>query len=309
MTIAFLAGILLLYFGSEALVKGGSSLALRLNIQPLIIGLTVIAISTSSPELTVSVQAAWTSHGDILVGDIVGSNIFNIAGILCFCAIFRNLPIKKQAIKLDWPVMFLAYLLLTVFLLDGRIPRWGGFIFLVLVVLYLFALFFVTKRKIFHESEIPEVTEQPLKNVYLDIFLIVGGWAVLIYGGHLVVASAILFAQYFGLSEATVGLSVVAIGTSLPEMSCSFVAMLRKKHDILVGNIIGSNIFNVFFVTGLSAMIRPIEMTNIRYLDIGMMFLTGMLVFPFFQKKLLISRIWALILFLCYLSYVFLLYF
>lgn len=308
MGLAILAGVLLLYFGSEALVRGASSLALRLNIKPLIIGLTVIAFCTSSPELVVSIKAVLTGHGDISAGDIIGSNIFNIAGILAFCSLFRVIPLEQHILRFDLPVMFLGYFIFSIFLLTGKISRGVGIFFIFLLIVYTLSLYFTPKRKLFKEKEILEEIEKPLKNICLDVLFILGGLSMLIYGGHLVVTDAISLAKLIGISEASIALSVVAIGTSLPEVSCCLVALWRKKYDILVGNIIGSNIFNLFAVIGIAATIKPIYVVNIRFLDLGMMFLTGFLLFPFFQKNQNIPRIKAAFLFSSYLVYIFFIY-
>jgi cation:H+ antiporter len=303
MGLGFFVSILLLYIGSEALIRGGSSLALRLNIKPLVVGLTVVAFSTSSPELVVSIKAALTRHGDISAGDIIGSNIFNVAGILSFCALFKAIPLNKQILKFDLSVMFLAYFLFSVFLLTGKFSRLAGIIFVSLLIIYTLALYYISKNKTFKEKEIIEEIEKPLKNIYFDLTFIVGGLSSLVYGAHLLVTSAIYLAKLMGINEASVALGVVAVSTSLPEVSCCLIALRRKKYDILVGNIIGSNIFNIFSVVGIASLVTPIEVVNIRLLDLGMMFLTGVFLFPFFQKKSILYRSKAAILFCFYLLY------
>ncbi len=308
MVVAFFAGILFLYLGSEALVRGGSSLALRLNIRPLIVGLTIIAISTSSPELVVSIKAVLINHGDISIGDVVGTSIFNVAGILSFCTLFGSIPLKKQIVKFDLPVMVLAYILLSIFLMIGKIPRWAGIFFVFLIIAYILALYFHPKLKHSKEKNVSDEITPPLKNIYLDLLFILAGLSILIYGGQLVVTSAIFFARLIGINEASIALSVVAIGTSLPEVSCCLVSLRKKKYDLLVGNIIGSNIFNIFSVIGIASTIRPIDKINIRFLDLGILFLTGTILFPFFQKKSDFSRIKGVSLILLYVAYILFLY-
>lgn len=312
MGFAFIIGIVLLYLGSEALLRGGSSLALRLKINPLIVGLTIIAFSTSSPELVVSIKATLTNHGDISVGNVIGANILNVAGILGFCALWRPIPLKNQVLKFDLPIMFLAYFLFFLFVLGGNISRWVGILFVSLLIVYTLILYFAPKRIAGKErkiaKKIAEEIEQPLKNIYLDLSFILFGFLSLIYGGDLLVGGTIYLARIMGINEASIALSIVSAGTCLPEICCSLVALWRKKYDILVGNIIGSNIFNIFFVIGVAAVVDPIQIVNIRLVDLGMMFLTGIFIFPLFEKDSVFPKIKAALLLGLYFIYIFFLY-
>ncbi|PIS02888.1 MAG: calcium:proton exchanger [Chlamydiae bacterium CG10_big_fil_rev_8_21_14_0_10_42_34] len=304
MTVFYLIlGVFLLYVGSEALVRGGTSLSLRFRIKPLIIGLTVIAFGTSSPELFVSVKATLAGHGNISAGDIVGSSIFNIAGILSFCALFGAIPLKKQLIKFDLPVMFLGYVLLSYFFLTGMVPRWAGVMLICLLILYLLAIYLIPKRRLLQEKEIEDEIGRPLKNVFWDLIYIFGGLAALIYGSQEIISSAIHIAKEMGINEGKVSLGIVAIGTSLPEVSCCLVALWYKRYDILVGNLIGSNVFNVFSVIGCAATISPIEVNQISYIDLSMMFFSGAFVFPLLQEEAKYPRFKGATLLAVYIAY------
>lgn len=306
MVLAFVAGIFLIYLGAEILVRGGASLALRFKIPPLVIGLTVIALGTSSPELFVSLKAIFANHADISVGDIVGSNIFNTAGILSVCAIFQQLPLKNQILKFDLPITLFAYVLLSLFSFFGIIPRWAGVLFILLIIGYILAVYFFPKERTFFEKQEIEAVEEvgkPLKNVNLDFIFILGGISALIFGSNLFIEGAIHLAKLMGLDDATIGLSIVAISTSLPEVSASIVALKRKKFDLLVGNIIGSNIFNIFGVLGIASLVHPIKVSEIEIADLSMMFLTTIFLFPFFQKKNTLPKIKGAVLFFGYLVY------
>ncbi len=308
MWFSFFIGIVLLYLGSEALVRGSSSLAIRFNIKPLIIGLTVIAFGTSSPELVVSIQAVLTQHAEISLGDVIGSNIFNVAGILSFCAILRPIPLNKDLLKFNIPVMFFGFFLFSIFLLTGTISRLAGGIFVSCLVLYTLALYCIPKQRDLQEKEAAEEVEKPLKNLGLELVLILGGLAFLIYGAHLIVSSAVTLAKLWGVNEAVIALGIVALGTSLPEISCCLIALFRKKYDLLVGSIIGSNIFNIFSVIGIASLVRPIPVSNIRLVDLGMMFLSSVFILPFFQKDLIIHRKKAVFLICLYVFYILYLY-
>jgi cation:H+ antiporter len=201
--------------------------------------------------------------------------------------------------------MFGTYILLSTFLLSGAIPRWAGAIFVTLLALYLIAIYLVPKRRAFQEIEAEEEMGKPLKNIYLDLFFIGGGIASLAFGSQEIVAGAIHIAKFLGVDEASVSLSIVSVGTTLPELSCCLVALRQKKYDILVGNIIGSNIFNVLSVLGIAALVRPLEVDQIRWVDLLMMFLSAALIFPVFQKEAGFGRIKGGVLLVIYAGYLY----
>lgn len=303
MVFLILLGIVILYLGAEGLLRGSSSFASRLNINPLVIGLTIVAFSTSSPELFVSSQAALKGQGDLSLGTIIGSNIFTIGGILSFCALFSPIPLKKQLLKFDLPVMIFASCLIAVFSLLGKVSRWAGILFILLLAVYTIAVYLVPKRSSFiQEKEITEALGQPLKTIYLDFLYMIGGLLGLIFGSHFFINGTISLAQLLGISNATIGLTVVAIGTSLPEISCSLVALRRKKFDILVGNIVGSNIFNILCVIGVSSLIQPITVIDIGFLDLAMLLFTAIILFPITQP--ILSRKKAILIFSIYILYI-----
>jgi len=307
MTILFLLGIALLYAGSEALLKGSSSLAQRLKISPLIIGLTVVAFSTSSPELSVAIKATISGHWNISTGDILGSCIFNVAAILAFCALIKPIPLPLQLVKFDIPIAIFAYILLTFFILIlQQIPRWGGALLVFCLIAYTISLYRLQKRtKLIAESEVIAEGGKPLKNIYFDLLFILGGLAALIYGARLFVTAAVTLAKLLGTNEETIGVGIVALGTSLPEVSCAIIALVRKKYQILVGSVIGSNIFNIFSVLGVAAIIRPFQNLEVHYSDLIMLFGSLIVILPILQKTAVIPRLKGGILFGGYLLYLY----
>lgn len=299
-----LLAIILLFAGSEALVLGASSFATRLKISPLIIGLTILAFSTSSPELFVSVQASLQGSGDIAVGNIVGSNIFATAIGLGLCALVCPIALKRQLFTLDLPVMFGSYALLALVIYAGGISRIGGLFFIAALVAYTWVIYRIHKknRPTFEAEEVKLVGGR-FKSIYFDLGLIVVGLAVLLYGSELFLGRAEELARAWGVSDATIGLTIVAIGTSLPEIACSIAALRHKKFDILAGNIIGSNTFNVLCVIGASALAKPITVRGIEVLDVALMFAVGLLLYPIAQKRLELGRLKGLVLTALYIVY------
>lgn len=236
-----LAGFVFLYGGGEALIAGASRLALRLRMSPLVVSLTVVALGTSSPELVVSVDSALSGHNDIAVGNVVGSNIGNIALILALAALIRPVDISRQLLRFDLPVLFVVSLLLPVLLFDGAVSRVDGAILVGLLIAY---VGFLIVKADPAQMEEPDLGSPKKSSVGKELLWIVGGLGVLIVGAHLFVEGAVVIAQDFGVSEAAIGLTIVAVGTSLPEMATSVLAAYRSKGDIAAGNIIGSNILS-----------------------------------------------------------------
>lgn len=289
-----------LYIGAGWLVKGSSALAFKGKISPLVIGLTIVAFGTSAPELVVSLNATLGGQGDIAIGNIVGSNIFNIAVILGISATIYPLQAKKQLLRIDIPVMLIATILLTVLFWDGKLGRLEGGFFLAGIVAYtLFSLFY--SRKHGEEPEM-ELEDQP-KHWAVDVLLIVGGLAVLIFASQLLVDNAVSIAKELGLSEAVIGLTIVAAGTSMPELATSIVAAFKRKTDIAIGNIVGSNLFNILAIAGTSSLAHPIEANNMNHVDLLVMLGISILLLPLLKSGKRLSRIEGIVLIIIYVIY------
>ncbi len=308
MTMAWLlviAGLALLYGGAEGLVRGSASLALRLGMTPLIVGLTVVAFGTSMPELLVSVKASLAGQGGIAVGNVVGSNVFNIAVILALGAIVRPLHVEFQLIRFDVPFMVFSGALAAFFLRDGNISRGEGAILIVLLVTYIVASIVIARRKKTPkvEADFADVVKPGPGGVFLDLVFIVGGLAVLVLGSRLLVDGAIVIARSFGVTEAVIGLTIVAAGTSTPELAATIVASIKKEADIAVGNVIGSNVFNSLFILGTAGLIHPLSADGVTMIDLGVMLAVSALALPFMWTGFVLRRWEGFVLMAIYLGY------
>lgn len=282
-----LAGLALLYFGGDFLVKGAGSIAIRLGLTPLVAGLTVVAFGTSTPELVASVKATFSGQGDIAVGNAIGSNIFNVALILAVTAILCPLRAGLQAIRFDAPVMAAIAFVPVWILHDRTVSRLEGSILSVLIIAYVVMIVTMAKRA----PESPEVlatyTESMphvSKSAFLDIAFIVGGLALLVFGSSWLIDGSVQIAKAFGVSEAIIGLTIVAAGTSTPELAASLIAAYRKQPDIALGNIIGSNIFNILAILGISGLIHPIYAPGISMLDVAVMITFSVTLIPMIRS-------------------------
>ena len=310
-------GVALLYYGAEFLVRGGVSLALKAHISRLVIGLTLAAFATSSPELVVSIDSALRGSADISLGNVVGSNICNVALILGLCAVLRPMPFHANLKRFDLPVMMFAMLALTVFyFLNHGINRWEGAFFCLCILTYTTLNVILSKRQEAKKAageadkeagsgvdpEVAESMEKPL-GVPLALIAVAGGIAMLVLGAKSFLISAVAFANAIGISDAVTGLTIVAVGTSLPELATSFVAALKGENDIAIGNIVGSNIFNVFAILDIVPMISPLAGQSIRGLDfVVMLGVSGALfLFGMFGKRL--NRVQGALLLLTYVAY------
>ncbi len=295
-----------LYIGAGWLVKGSTEIALKANISQLVIGLTIVAFGTSAPELVVSINASLSGQGDIAIGNVVGSNIFNIAAILGISAAIHPLQAKRQLTKIDIPILLLATILLTALFWNGELGRLEGALFLLGIILYTsFSLYFSRKHEKKIEEQNGELEKQP-DPWYKDVLYILGGLAVLIFASHLLITNAVSIAKEVGVSEAVIGLTLVAAGTSLPEMATSVVAALKKNPDIAIGNIVGSNLFNILAIAGTSSVIRPIIAKSLSHVDLLVMLGLTVLLLPVIKSGLKISRAegWLLIIiYLCYMAW------
>ena len=297
-------GGVLLYYGADFLVSGGVGIARKLRIPNLIIGLTMVAFGTSAPELTVSIDAALRGKGDISVGNVIGSNICNIALILGLCAVVRALPVNRQVLKGDLPVMTVATLALGGLLyFTNGVPRWGGLIFVLMMACYLAWLFISSKRsKEMQESISGEISDQEVQALWKSLLQFVGGLAALIFGAKYFVSGAVCAARLLSVPEAVIALTVIAIGTSLPELAASLIATYRGETDIAVGNIIGSNIFNISLILGVSSQVMPLTSSGITSIDYLVMI--GAAIIPLlFGFKGKIGRAGGALMFICFIAY------
>jgi len=309
-TIMLLAGLALLTAGAELLVRGASRLAAALGISPLIIGLTVVAFGTSSPELAVSVKAALAGQADIALGNVVGSNIFNVLGILGLSALAVPLVVSRQLLKLDLPLMIAVSLLLPVLSLDGRIGRGEGAALLLGLILYILVLLRLAQRqKLARTVEVPTTpaTAPRFRCEFGHAIMCLVGLAALALGARWLVTGASEIARMLGIGELLIGLTIVAVGTSLPELVTSFVAGLHGERDIAVGNIVGSNLFNLLGVLGAAAMIGhngvAVSAAALHF-DIPVMVAAAVACLPIFLTGREISRAEGAVLSGYYLAYV-----
>jgi cation:H+ antiporter len=293
--ILFVAGLVMLILGAEVLVRGASRMALQWGISPLVVGLTVVSIGTGSPEIAVGLQSALTGQTDLAVGNVVGSNIFNVLAVLGVSALFAPLAISRQIIRSEVPVMIAASLLVLLIGWDGAISRIDGGLLLVLMVAYTLWLLRQSKSAspADHNLNLARATNGRWIYRLQQPALIVIGLLLLLVGADRLVSSAIAFAQAFGVSETVIGLTIVAAGTSLPELVTSTLAAIRGKREIAVGNAIGSNIFNLLGVLGLSAVFAPAGLPvseQVWAFDLPVMLAVAVACLPVFINGLRIAR-------------------
>lgn len=260
----FTAGLVAMYFGAEALVRGAARLARSLGIGPLIVGLTVVAFGTSAPELIVSALAAGRGQSGVALGNVLGSNICNIGLILGLSAVVSPIRAEMRLIRRETPLMIAVALVFIILALDGDIGRVDGVGLVILLGAYLWLMLRVARtesvavREEFAEYQELEALDPRGESRLWNLVLIAVGLVGLVAGAHLLVTGALFFARALGISEIVIGLTVVAVGTSLPELATSLVAAIRRESDIALGNVVGSNIFNLLGILGIAAIVHPI---------------------------------------------------
>jgi len=286
-------GLALLAAGAEGLVRGSTALAARLGVTPLVIGLTVVAFGTGSPELVVSLQAAADGRGGIAVGNVIGSNIMNIALVLGIAALVRPLEVRALVTRLEIPVLILASLLGWAFLAGGTLARWQGFVLLAVLALYGGARMFVARRTPSMQILDGFVADVPRRKggLFRAVAMVASGLLMLVLGARLLVGGAASVAHALGVSEALIGLTVVALGTSLPELATSLVAAVRNQPDIAVGNVVGSCIFNILGILGLTAAVSPVRAAGITPVDLAVMASLAMVTLPIMRSGLRVTRL------------------
>jgi cation:H+ antiporter len=306
--VSFVTGLGLLVLGAELLVRGAAKLALTFGISPLVVGLTVVAFGTSSPEIAVSLQSAMAGQTDLAVGNVVGSNIFNVLFILGLSALITPLLVDRQLIRQEVPVMAAISLLMAAMAWDGELSRIDGVIFIALLAGY--TIFVIVQSRRLQSASDVQPTESSEtgwdSRLPVQLILIAAGLAMLVLGARWLVAAAVSFATYLGVSEMIIGLTIVAAGTSLPEVATSVMAAIRGERDIAVGNVVGSNVFNILGVLGLTATFAPaglIVPAAMIAFDIPVMLAVAVACLPIFFTGNLIARWEGGLFFALYVAY------
>lgn len=265
--VVMLVGLVILILGGDFLVRGASSIALRLHISPLVVGLTIVAFGTSAPELLISLKAALSGSPDMAMGNVVGSNICNLALVLGITCLISDINVNADSIKIDWPVTMGSSLMLYFVVSEENplISRFEGLAFVGLIIVYTVFIIRKSRKEIKSikalESEL-DVPDSPSKNIWKDLFFILLGCAGLYFGSDWFVSGASHIAESFGVSHRVVGITVLALGTSLPELVTAIVAALKKETDLALGNLMGSNIFNIFSILGITSIVTEIEVSK-----------------------------------------------
>lgn len=299
-------GLGLLVYGANRLVGGASTLALKAGLSPLIVGLTVVAFGTSAPEMAISVKTAWLGQSDLAVGNIVGSNIFNVLFILGISAMISPLIVSKQLIRLDVPLMIASSILFMIFSLDGRIAIWEAGVLAAGIAAYTGFLMRLAKREK-QNLESSELSEAAKGGLGMATVWVVLGLVLLVVGSHFLVNSAVAIATALGVSQVVIGLTIVAAGTSLPEVATSIMATIKGERDIAVGNVVGSNIFNVLAVGGISGLVSGSGLTvspEIVSFDLPVMIATAVACLPIFFTGYTIARWEGFVFFAYYVLYI-----
>jgi len=302
--------LVLLFAGAESLVRGSASLAVRAGLSALVIGLTIVAFGTSSPELVVSLQSVFAGKGDIAVGNIVGSNSFNIGVILGLAALVCPIPVHRQVIKLDAPLALGVAGLLPVLMWDGWIGRAEGLLLVVGITAYVALNVKLARKETSAGVPDAEVAlgASVTRHWLVDLLSIAGGLVLLVIGSRLLVHHAVVLAHRFGVSEAVIGLTIVAAGTSMPELATSLVAAFRQQPDIAIGNVVGSNIFNILGILGVSSLCVPVRSPGISVVDVGFMIAFSLLLVPLLYTGRILHRLEGLSLLAVYALYLYLLW-
>lgn len=302
----FCLGLLLVILGADWLVNGASKLAQRLRVSELVIGLVIVAFGTSMPELVVSASASLKGANDIAIANVVGSNIFNLLLILGVAGLIFPMTVNKSIIKVDAPYSLLGavVLLLMGFLIpfnstNYTISWWEGLIMLTIFAAY---MIYVMRMAMQNRQE-TDVTNEPMPNLWTSIGFILLGLGGLIYGGNLLVDNAIFLAEEWGMSEKLIGMTIVAMGTSLPELATSVTAAIRKKNDIAIANVIGSNIFNLLFILPICSLISPLTYSPRFNMDIAFLMLGTIVFWLFTARTKLQGRACSAILLLMYITF------
>jgi cation:H+ antiporter len=289
----FILGLVFLIFGAEILVNGASKIAATVGLSPLIIGLTVVAFGTSSPELSVSLKSLLSGQVDVAAGNVIGSNIFNVLFILGLSALITPLIITQKLIRFDVPIMVILSVAVWLFSLNGSISQLEGGILFIALLIYIFILIYKGKKDQTEDTSDYSEGGSRFKLLLKNGIFVILGLVLLVYGSRWFVDGAVTLARHFGVSELVIGLTIVAMGTSLPEVFTSAVAAFRGERDIAVGNVVGSNIFNLLGVLGMTGLLSKTGMivnSSAISFDIPVMIFAALLCLPIFFSGKIISR-------------------
>ncbi|MEJ6795806.1 MAG: calcium/sodium antiporter [Flavobacteriales bacterium] len=298
-------GLAVLIFGGDLLVKGASGIALKLNMDPMVVGLTVVSLGTSAPELIVSIKAALNGNPDIAMGNVVGSNIANLGLVLAITVIVFPIAVNRKVLRIDWPVMVFFAALAFIFGLDNLITRFEGGVLLVTLVVYIYKLLQRGKSHL-DNGDIEIDTDTGKESMMKLILLLLGGMVALYLGSEWFLGGAMEIGSSFNLSESVIGVTIVAFGTSTPELAASAIAAYRKETDIALGNLLGSNIFNIGAVLGTTSIISPLVI-DAKIMNIDILWMLGIagILFPLMVFKKKLSLLSGIILFSLYCIFIF----
>ena len=294
--IYLLLGIIGLYFGAEWLVGGSSKLALKVGVSPLVIGLTVVALGTSAPELAVCLRLNFEGRPDAAIGNIVGSNICNILLILGFSSLIRPLKVHRQIIRKELPILLIVSFALVLMLINQEVAKWEGVVLCAGIVIYILSSFKGANNNnesVNEDLSLADVSVEDRRHskTFPLVLLLLSGLILLVLGASFFEKGGIGLAKSFGVSEAVIGLTLLAFGTSLPELATSLVACIKNEGDIIAGNAIGSSIFNILAILGITAMFKPLLVNDINLIDYSIMIGVVILCWLFVFKKMNLNRI------------------
>ena len=307
--IFFIVGTAILLTSGDFLVRAAISISIKLKISPMVVGLTVIAFGTSAPELLVGIQATWNGYGGLAIGNIIGSNIANVFLILGVPALILAIDNSDKELIKNYYFMLAAVFLFVLFLLFGEIGFWQGVLLIVFLILFLVqAIFYKTGSKESFGYEAIDTKKESLGKWRLILFLVVG-FVGLPLGAKILITSATNFAENYGVSEEVIGLTVVAVGTSLPELATAIAAAYRREANLLLGNVIGSNIFNILGIAGIASLIHPLQLTDkIELSSVGTLIASSIVLAPIIIWYVSITRIIGIIFLLMYAGYMLVLF-
>lgn len=301
--LSVLLGFIILLVSGDLIVRSGVSLARHLHISTLVVGVTVVSFGTSLPELIVSVGAAFKGHPDIAVGNVIGSNISNIALVLGLTAILLPIPVNRDSVVIDWPVMMLVSMLFYLLILNGVLSFFEGMLFVTGLVLF---IVWLVRRSRKNNIELGSLDSEPKYSILVSILLFIVSAIGLYFGADFLVDGASSLAQKWGVSERVISVSIIAFGTSVPELATSVIAAFKKETDISVGNIIGSNIFNILAILGITGMLKSIQINPEILFDVYWMLAISMILLFFMipARGGVISRWKGIVLFCLYFIYI-----
>lgn len=307
-SVLLVGGFILLGVGAELLVGGSSRLALRLGVTPLVVGLTIVAFGTSAPELAVSIDSTLSGLSALALGNVIGSNIANIGLILGITAIIQPIHIERDLIRKQIPIVIACSVLMGLLLIDGRLTRMDGLLLVIGLCAYIFVSYRQSQKEFNADADLglPEIVapREPGK-LAINCLLIIIGLVLLVAGSHIFVENAVSLARLLGISEAIIGLTLVAVGTSIPELATSMLAAVRKQSDIAIGNVVGSNTFNILCVLGITSMVSSVSGEQFALTDFLVMMLFACILLPFARSSFTLTRWEGAILLFAYVGYIF----